>query len=205
MLSVRGIYENGKITIKKDPSTVIPPDSKLIITFTNQETAESSTQAELEDSFLAEEIETNDFEMDDEFIDENPDSEFDSDIHGEEIYLSDEKAGDSEDYYESLREFERVPATGKITIIDAEDTNTYALFDYSQGGLCFVADKNFEVGVHISAGITDPSNTDTVLMELDMEVRGVFISDNKMKMKIGCMFENPVDEDLWHGLLQFLG
>ena len=71
--------------------------------------------------------------------------------------------------------------------------------------MCFVADKNFEVGIHISAGITDPSNTDTVLMELDMEVRGVFISDNKMKMKIGCMFENPVDEDLWHGLLQFLG
>lgn len=204
MLSVRGIYENGKITIKKDPSTVIPPVSKLIITFTDQETADSSTQDELEDSYLEEQIETNEYEMDGSLIDESPTEEGNSDILTEEIYMSEDKAEPAEDYYESLREFERVPATGKITIIDTEETNSYPLFDYSQGGLCFVADKNFEVGTHISAGITDPSNTDMVLMELDMEIRGVFKSDQGMKMKIGCMFENPVDEDLWHGLLQFL-
>jgi len=191
MLSVRGVYENGKIIIKKDPTKIIPPTSKLIITFTNPEELESSTPADLQNSFAEEEIESNDFD------------DSSSDMLTEEITLSDEEdSGSSEDVYESMREFERVPATGKITIIDASSTNTYSLFDYSQGGLCFVADKNFEVGIHINAGITDPSNTDMVLMELEMEVRGVFKSDNRMK--IGCMFENPVDEDLWHGLLQFL-
>jgi len=199
MLSVSGVYENGKIIIKKDPSKIIPPTSKLIITFTNPEGFESSPQTELQNTFIEEEIESNDFEIDDTL--EIDDSH--SDMLTEEISLSeDEDTGASEDIYESMREFERVPATGNITIIDANSTNTFPLFDYSQGGLCFVANKNFEVGIHISAGITDPSNTEMVLMELEMEVRGVFKSDTGMK--IGCMFENPVDEDLWHGLLQFL-
>ena len=188
MLSVRGVYENGKIIIKKDPTKIIPPNSKLIITFTNPEEPESSPQPDVQHSFIEKEAESNDFAMVD--IDDS-----NSDLLTEEISLSGgEDTGNSEDFYESMREFERVPATGNITIIDANSTNTYPLFDYSQGGLCFVADKNFEVGIHISAGITDPSNTDMVLMELEMEVRGVFKSDNGMK--IGCMFENPVDEDL---------
>ncbi len=110
----------------------------------------------------------------------------------------------SEEYYKSIREFERVEAEGKITIIDEEEQSTLPLNDYSQGGLSFISEKPFNVGHEISAGITDPGNTDLVLMELKMEIRGVFKTDDDL-YKVGCMFLDPVDEDLWHGLLQYLG
>lgn len=110
----------------------------------------------------------------------------------------------NEAYYESIREFERVKAHGNITIIDHAEQHTFPLNDYSQGGLSFISDQQFAVGNLISAGITDPGNPDLVLMELKMEVRGIFKTDDD-RYKIGCMFLDPVDEDLWHGLLQYLG
>jgi PilZ domain len=112
--------------------------------------------------------------------------------------------GNNEEYYRSIREFERVEAEGKITVIDENEQITLPLNDYSQGGLSFISQKPFNVGHVISAGITDPGNTELVLMELKMEIRGVFKTDDEA-YKIGCMFLDPVDEDLWHGLLQYLG
>ncbi len=109
----------------------------------------------------------------------------------------------NEEYYKSIREFERVDAHGNITIIDQEDRYTFPLNDYSQGGLSFISERQFDIGQQISSGITDPMNPDLVLMELQMEVRGIFQTDDK-KYKIGCMFLDSVDEDLWHGLLQYL-
>ncbi|MBU2515618.1 PilZ domain-containing protein [bacterium] len=109
----------------------------------------------------------------------------------------------SEEYYQSIREFERVEARGNITIIDQDDQFVFPLNDYSQGGLSFISDRLFGAGQLISSGITDPSNPELVLMELKMEVRGIFKNDDK-SYKVGCMFLDPVDEDLWHGLLQYL-
>lgn len=115
----------------------------------------------------------------------------------------DEEQEENEEYYKSIREFERVEASGDITVIDGDATFTFRLNDYSQGGLSFISEQPFQVGQTISAGIMDPSNPDLVLMELAMEIRGVFKSEDG-RYKIGCMFLDPVDEDLWHGLLQYL-
>lgn len=109
----------------------------------------------------------------------------------------------NEEYYQSIREFQRVEATGDITIIEDDANRSFPLNDYSQGGLSFISDHPFNVGDLISSGITDPSNPDLVLMELKMEIRGVFKTDDN-RFKVGCMFLDPVDEDLWHGLLQYL-
>lgn len=115
------------------------------------------------------------------------------------LVASDEQ---DEEYYESIREYKRVKAHGDITIIEQDAPCSYPLFDYSQGGLSFISERKFNVEQKISAGITDPSNPDVVLMELEMEVRGMYSFDDGYK--VGCMFLDPVDEDLWHGLLQFL-
>ncbi len=138
-------------------------------------------------TFVSEEYDIQDFQ--DEMM-SNPDAEVEEE--------------ENEEYYRSIREFERVEAEGKITIIDGSEQITLPLNDYSQGGLSFISQKAINVGHVISAGITDPSNTELVLMELKMEIRGVFMTDDE-QYKIGCMFLDSVDEDLWHGLLQYLG
>lgn len=111
----------------------------------------------------------------------------------------------SEEYYKTIRKHERVRAHGKISIINQQDRDTYRLFDYSKGGLSFIAPKEFGKGLKISAAITDPATPELILMELEMEVRGVFPhEDDRGGYKIGCMFLNSIDEELWHGVLQFL-
>ncbi len=170
MLSVHGVYENGKITLKRPATGSLPGLSKVIITFTdfslNQQRGTESEEA----------VDT-------------------TDSH-------DGGLGKGNDYYASLREYERVLASGNIIIIDGDDHFTFPLFDYSQGGLCFFATKAFKIGQNIRSGITHPSNPEMILMELEMEVRSAFKSSDSFK--IGCMFIDPVDEDLWHGLLQYL-
>ncbi len=106
--------------------------------------------------------------------------------------------------FQSMREFERVKAHGNITVIDQDKQFAFSLNDYSQGGLSFLSKEQFTVGQMISAGITDPSSPELVLMELQMEIRGIIKTDDD-QLRIGCMFLDPVDEDLWHGLLQYLG
>ncbi len=166
MLSLPGIYEDGKITLSYASNEALPEVSNVVITFAE-----------------------------------------DKDLVGvkikEESVSSFKSTNKNEEYYESIREFERVKAQGDINIIDSQDKYSFPLNDYSQGGLSFIADKVFDIGQEISAGITDPGTPDMVLMELGMEVRGIFNSENQFK--IGCMFKDPVDEDLWHGLLQYLG
>ena len=112
-------------------------------------------------------------------------------------------SGKSGPGFQSMREFERVKAHGNITVIDQDKQFTFPLNDYSQGGLSFLSQEQFTVGQMISAGITDPSNPELVLMELQMEIRGI-IKTEEDQLRIGCMFLDPVDEDLWHGLLQYL-
>ncbi len=115
----------------------------------------------------------------------------------------------NEDYYQSIREFQRVKAYGNISIIDGDARYTFPLNDYSQGGLSFSSKHDFSAGQVISCGISDPSDPDIILMELEIEVRSVIDTreedDTVDSYKVGCMFLDPVDEDLWHGLLQYLG
>ncbi len=170
MLSLRGSYENGKITLRHSLPQGIPESSNVLLTFVSDEEEITETKS-ITDTFV---------EMD---------------TSGAE--------NKNEEYYKSIREFERVDAHGNITIIDQEDRYTFPLNDYSQGGLSFISERQFDIGHQISSGITDPMNPDLVLMELQMEVRGIFQMDDD-QFKIGCMFLDSVDEDLWHGLLQYL-
>ncbi|MCP4751073.1 MAG: PilZ domain-containing protein [Proteobacteria bacterium] len=170
MLSLHGIYENGKITLMYPSSRQLPEDSEVLVVFV-EDTARK----------------------------------------GSETTIDGDSKEDNEEYYKSIREFERVEAQGTISIIDQNARYTFALNDYSQGGLSFISDKEFHIGQIVSSGISDPANPDMVLMELEMEVRGIFsvettetVRENEQHFKIGCQFVDPVDEDLWHGLLQYL-
>jgi len=173
MISVRGIYQDGKITVICPSSQIIPDNSEVIVTFVVDADDGDTTE---DSEVLEKKVETQIVE--------------DTDI--------------DESYFESLREFERVKAEGSITIIDQSRTFRFQLNDYSQGGLSFLSDWKYDIGKIISAGILDPNDRDSILMELEMEVRGVFDEDEE-GYKIGCMFVDPIDEDLWHGLLPYLG
>lgn len=169
MISLHGIYEDGKIKLSYKNEDLLPQNGEVILTFLVDEQGEAG-----------------------------------------ELSPSQEVDEKSEAYYESIREFERVKAYGNINIIDGESRFTFPLNDYSQGGLSFFSDTAFSVGQVISAGIADPTNPDLILMELEMEIRGTYTVDEHTndpdgeRYKIGCMFVDPVDEDLWHGLLQYL-
>ena len=168
MISLYGIYEDGKIVLSYPAEEQLPESTEVLVTF---------------------------------FDDKIP-PQGESAVSGGLI----EK---NEEYYQSIREFQRVKAYGNISIIDGEDRYTFPLNDYSQGGLSFTSKYEFNVGQVISCGVSDPSDADMILMELEMEARSVMDQreeeDLESRYKVGCMFLDPVDEDLWHGLLQYLG
>ncbi len=101
------------------------------------------------------------------------------------------------------RNFERVKADGMISIITASGRKNYKLFDYSKGGLSFIAGEDFEEVGDVQAGITDPFQPDTILLELKLEIRGVHSVGDQIK--VGCQFSDSFDEELWHGLQMFWG
>jgi len=176
MLSLQGVYKDGKIVLLHKIPHQLPEESEVLLTFIVDSEFSTAAVAENEDSLESSELKEAD-----------------------------------EDYYKSIREFERVKASGNITIINPEGRFKFPLNDYSQGGLSFITDQPFKVGQNISSGIADPSNPNMVLMELEMEVRGVhelerseFTENDENRYRIGCMFVDSVDEDLWHGLLQYL-
>jgi hypothetical protein len=169
MLSIPGVFENGKISLSYRSETTLPENTEVLVTFFSDSDLPADAESAVDDDFR-----------------------------------------NSEHYYRSIREYERVKAYGNITIIANDIRQTFPLNDYSQGGLSFLSELPFEIGQKVSAGIADPANPDLVLMELEMEIRGVFETteqkkpDNGRRFKVGCMFVDPVDEDLWHGLLQYL-
>lgn len=175
MISIRGIFQDGKITMICPSSQTIPENSEVLVTFIEDSEADISGFTEDEQEEL--------IEIEDDFED-------------------DESEADNSDF-ESMREFKRVKARGHINIIDQSRKFRFQLNDYSQGGLSFISDWKYETGKIISAGIADPNDRESILMELEMEVRGVFEEEGE-GFKIGCMFVDPVDEDLWHGLLPYL-
>lgn len=110
--------------------------------------------------------------------------------------------GAAEDFL-TLRVHERKPASGSITIVHGNKTHRFTLHDYSTGGLSFIAHTDFQPEGTLHAGITDPFDPDSVLLELELDVRGLHPHDRGVK--IGCQFVEAHDEDLWHGLQMFWG
>ncbi|MBU2646898.1 PilZ domain-containing protein [bacterium] len=167
MISLYGIYEDGKIVLSYPANEQLPENTEVLITFFDDKIRVNGKTA-----------------------------------------VSDGLIEKNEAYYQSIREFLRVKAYGNISIIDGDDRYTFPLNDYSQGGLSFSSKHEFDTGQIISCGIADPSDPDIILMELEMEVRSVTDTreegDSRDSFKVGCMFLDPVDEDLWHGLLQYL-
>ena len=170
MISIRGIFQDGKITMICPSSQTIPEISEVLVTFVD------SSEEDI--------------------------SDFAEDEREELVQVADNSRDDDADF-ESMRQFERVKARGYINIIDQSRKFRFRLNDYSQGGLSFISDWKYETSKIISAGIADPNDKESILMELEMEVRGVFEEEGE-GFKIGCMFVDPVDEDLWHGLLPYL-
>jgi len=107
----------------------------------------------------------------------------------------------TEAYYEKLRQHKRYPATGNITIVgDSEEDQTYPLNDYSSGGLSFFSDRVFQVGEEITATLKYSAGEELLVMDFNMEVRGVFEADDG-RYKIGCQFDDTIDEQLWHTIM----
>ena len=105
-----------------------------------------------------------------------------------------------EEYYTKLRAHKRFPAKGDITLVETGEEVTYPLNDYSAGGLSFIADKVFVTDQDITAHIKYQIDEDTMVMDFEMVVRGVFSGEDG-SYKIGCQFLDQVDEELWHTVM----
>ncbi len=101
------------------------------------------------------------------------------------------------------RQHERFMADGMIAVLHEGAHKSYPLYDYSQGGLSFTAPSDFAYQGVVQAGITDPFNPDTILMEIDLEIRSLLPTEKGVR--VGCRFLDQFDEDLWHGLQMFWG
>ncbi len=106
----------------------------------------------------------------------------------------------NEEYYEKLRQHKRYQATGDIIILGDDEEETYPLNDYSSGGLSFLSERAFPVSEEITATLKYSAGEEMLVMDFNMEVRGVFESDDG-RYKIGCQFDDVVDEQLWHTIM----
>lgn len=184
MFSIKGIFKNNTIHLIEPLN--IRKKTNVIITFLEDE-------GEIEEeSFI--EFEDPEFDDDDdnsfeEMIDSEPD-DLDSSPYDDEL---------SEDYYSKIRKHKRYLAKGNISLIEGDQEITYPLYDYSAGGLSFIADKVFDVGKSLTASIKDPIEQDTSVLDFEFEVARV--ENYEGQYKIGCKFFDEVDEEIWHSLM----
>ena len=170
MFSIKGTYENGKIKLLEPLS--LTEDSNIIVTFLDHDIPFSTEAANAADTRNAPAVFPDDTEQE---------------AHPEE-------------YYEQLREHKRYQATGDITVISGSEDETFPLNDYSSGGLSFISDRIFDVTTEITAALRYSAGEEELLMDFNMEVRGVFEQDDG-SYKIGCQFDDQVDEQLWHTVM----
>lgn len=171
MFSIKGTYENGKIKLLEPIN--IKEDTSVIITFLDHDIPFSTDTAQI-------------------LFDTEPEIGAGIDDIDDEEH--------TEEYYEKLRQHKRFPATGDITIVGDGDDETFPLNDYSSGGLSFFSDRGFSVSEEITATLKYSAGEEMLVMDFNMEVRGVFEGDDG-KYKIGCQFDDPVDEQLWHTIM----
>lgn len=170
MFSIKGTYENGKIRLLEPIN--IEEDTDVILTFLDHNIPFSTDTANVPGSEATEPDLSTDFEQE-----KHP-----------------------EEYYEQLREHKRYKATGNIIVIAGDKTETFPLNDYSSGGLSFISGYPFTVSKEITATLKYSAGEDQLVMDFNMEVRGVFEQDNG-QYKIGCQFDDQVDEQLWHTVM----
>lgn len=170
MFSIKGTYENGKIKLLEPIN--IKEDTNVIITFLDHDIPFSTNMVETPPQTV-------------------------SGSAGSDI----ENSAHSEEFYEKLRKHKRYPASGDITILgDGDEDETFPLNDYSSGGLSFFSQRDFDVGEEITATLKYSAGDEMLVMDFNMEVRGVFDADDG-RYKIGCQFDDPVDEQLWHTIM----
>lgn len=181
MFSIKGIFKNNKLHLIEPLN--IKRKANVIITILDDEdlsdqgTSHSGT-VNIEDAEgIAEDLPMYDIDTDQPLEDE----EF------------------SEEYYAKIRKHKRYIANGNISLVDGEKEVVYPLFDYSAGGLSFISNRPFEVGVSLTASIKDPIEQDTSVLDFEFEVARVV--DYNGKYKVGCKFFDEVDEEIWHSLM----
>lgn len=107
-----------------------------------------------------------------------------------------EKEEQSEEYYKQLRQYKRFKAHGTLIVEEGGIESKYDLFDYSAGGLSFIADKPFEVDKEITAKIKYTASEEVLELNFDIIPKRVIIDGDDFR--IGCQFTDQVDEELWH-------
>ncbi len=175
MLSVKGVYEKGKIRFLEQVK--IKDDAKLIITFLDDDFPFSAAAGSVPDP-------------------EDRESIADAPIISKEDH--------PDEYYQKLRQHKRYAARGNITILEGDndppDELIYPLNDYSAGGLSFLSDRVFEVSKEITAALKYKAIDEVLAMNFEIIVRGVF-EEEENRYKIGCQFLDQVDEELWHTIM----
>ena len=181
MFSIKGIFKNNKLHLIEPLN--IKRKTNVIITILDDEEISGKGAS----SASAVDIEDMDDYADDLTID---DIDTDQPLDDEEF---------SEEYYAKIRKHKRYIANGNIALIDGDKEVVYPLFDYSAGGLSFISNRPFEVGVSLTASIKDPIEQDTSVLDFEFEVARVV--DYNGKYKVGCKFFDEVDEEIWHSLM----
>lgn len=181
MFSIKGVFKNNKLHLIEPLN--IKRKTNVIITV-------------LEDDGYSEQSVSQgtsaDFDEIDEYSDDLTLDEIDTDQPSDDEEFS-------EEYYAKIRKHKRYIANGNISLIDGDNEVVYPLFDYSAGGLSFISNRSFEVGVSLTASIKDPIEQDTSVLDFEFEVARVV--DYNGKYKVGCKFFDEVDEEIWHSLM----
>lgn len=223
MFSIKGIFKQNTIHLLEPLN--IKEQTNVIITFMDDEDTveadEYSEPLEMEEpasGVLSEDMETmptDDIDEIDEIddigeiddmdeiddIDEIDDLEEMESLEADdlEVLPPDDDDELSEEYYSKIRKHKRYIANGNISLIEDDQETVYPLFDYSAGGLSFISDKEFDVGISLTASIKDPIEQDMSVLDFEFEVARVV--DFNGKFKIGCKFFDEVDEEIWHSLM----
>lgn len=182
MFSIKGIFKNNKLHLIEPLN--IKGKTNVIITILDEDEYAEPKRMDSDDGLDIEEI--------DDFSDDLPLDDIDTDQPSDDEEFS-------EEYYAKIRKHKRYIANGNISLIDGDKEVVYPLFDYSAGGLSFISNRPFEVGVSLTASIKDPIEQDTSVLDFEFEVARVV--DYNGKYKVGCKFFDEVDEEIWHSLM----
>ena len=185
MFSIKGVFKDNKIVLSE--SLKIDKKTPVIITFLDPEKSTARSRIpDFEEDFASEKNLT------------------DSDDFTADTMLEGEDAEElTEQDYTRVRKHKRYPAKGNISLIgldgDETEEKSYALYDYSAGGLSFISDQPLKVGRTLTASIKDPIEQDTSVLDFEFEVARV--ENRGDHYKIGCKFFDDVDEEIWHSLM----
>lgn len=205
MFSIKGIFKQNTIHLLEPLN--IKERTNVIITFMDEEASieedEYSEPLDMEEpsgGFFSEDMESMPTDDIDD-LDDLDDLEEMEDLAADdlEVLPPDDDDELSEEYYSKIRKHKRYIANGNISLVEGENEIIYPLFDYSAGGLSFISDTEFDVGISLTASIKDPIEQDMSVLDFEFEVARVV--DFNGKYKIGCKFFDEVDEEIWHSLM----